>query len=318
MLFSFANQVSLAKQFLSILKVERNLSTLSLNAYNYDINQFLSWHQTSSQKQINQFTVLDFFYYLQHTKNLNANSIRRKYISISQYLSFLNQEGFTNEKFFRFNFRRFTIPYSLPKTLSLSEVRRLIQSTETSYTTASSNYSKHLAYRDGLIIELLFCLGLRISEISKLMLSDYNKEDSSILIHSKRNRQRLLYISSPEVLEKLSFWISDVRLSFSPKSEHLFINRFGSPISIYAIEDIFKKYRTISNINPKATPHYLRHTFATQLLNNGASLRDVQEILGHQNISTTQIYTEISVKRKQTVLNNFNARNCLFSFNNTI
>lgn len=312
MQFIFEQQTKQLNQFLTLLRIERNLSPLTLNAYSYDLNCFFLWHRNQQKSSIDQLSILEYFDYLQSMRHLKPKTIQRKYISIKQFLSFLNEEGYAEEKFFRFNSRRLPLPHSLPKTLTLKEVQSLINATENSYHNANSSFSKAIIYRDGIVIELLFCLGLRISEISKLTLLDYNSEEESLLIHAKRNKERLLFISSPEVIEKLSIWIKKIRPILLPNSNHLFINRFGNPLSIHAIEDIFEKYRSLSNINTKATPHYLRHTFATQLLNNGASLRDVQEILGHQNISTTQIYTEISIKRKQEVLKNFNARNQLF------
>lgn len=89
------------------------------------------------------------------------------------------------------------------------------------------------------------------------------------------------------------------------------MNRYGNPLTIHSIEDIFYKYRDLSKINSHSTPHYLRHTFATNLLTNGADIRSVQEILGHSNISTTEIYTEISLNRKQEILTKYNYRNNL-------
>lgn len=312
MIFSYEEQHRQIQQFLSLMKIERNLSPLTLTSYSYDLYQFITWHEANMRSSINQLSIIEYFDYLQTKRRLSAKSILRKYASIKQFLSFLNEEHYASEKFFRFNSRKFRIPHALPKTLSLSEVKLLIHSTENQYLKADSSYHKALIFRDGTIIELLFCLGLRISEISNLTLQDYQPDEASILIHSKGNRERLLYISSSDVIDKLSLWISTHRKQLQPTSASLFVNRFGNPLSVHAIEDIFQKYRCLSGINPNATPHYLRHTFATHLLNNGASLRDVQEILGHKNISTTQIYTEISLKRKQEVLTKFNARNSLF------
>ena len=101
-----------------------------------------------------------------------------------------------------------------------------------------------------------------------------------------------------------------------PETDKVFINRFGNQLSIHGIEYIYKKLKQAAGINNKSTPHYLRHTFATNLLVNGADLRSVQEILGHANISTTEIYTEVSTSRKKQVLNNFNYRNSLLQPDN--
>ena len=119
-----------------------------------------------------------------------------------------------------------------------------------------------------------------------------------------------MYISSKEVREKLARWLEE-REEMQPEDPALFLNRSGKRISIYGIENIFYKYRDSAGINSEATPHYLRHTFATQLLNNGAGIRDVQELLGHKSIVTTQIYTEASLYRKKYVLEKYNGRNFL-------
>lgn len=129
-----------------------------------------------------------------------------------------------------------------------------------------------------------------------------------MLIHGKGRKERLLFLSSSETINNIKKWL-DIRSNHL--NNYLFLNRYGNSLTIHSIEDIFYKYRDLSKINPFSTPHYLRHTFATNLLINGADIRSVQEILSHSNISTTEIYTEISLIRKQQVLSKFNYRNNL-------
>ena len=108
----------------------------------------------------------------------------------------------------------------------------------------------------------------------------------------------------------MAHWL-EVREEMDPSDHAVFLNKYGNRISIYGIEKIFYKYRDRAGIMPEATPHSLRHSFATQLLNNGAGIRDVQELLGHKSIVTTQIYTEVTLNRKKFVLENYNGRNFL-------
>ena len=139
-------------------------------------------------------------------------------------------------------------------------------------------------------------------------MEDIISPEHTILIHGKGRKQRLIYISSPITWERLKALIKERKKT---SNNYLFVNRYGNPLSIHGIEDIYKKYVKKAQINTKSTPHYLRHTFATNLLANGADLRSVQEILGHASVATTQIYTEVTTARKKQVLKKFNYRNKL-------
>lgn len=160
------------------------------------------------------------------------------------------------------------------------------------------------------MIDLIYSLGLRIGEASAMNVEDYDKQEYSLRIRGKGSQERILYISSAEVREKMDRWL-EIREEMEPSNRAVFLNKCGNRISIYGIEKIFYKYRDRAGITPEATPHSLRHSFATQLLNNGAGIRDVQELLGHKSIVTTQIYTEVSLNRKKLVLEKYNGRNFL-------
>jgi len=300
------------EDFLSDLYVQRNLSIKTLRTYRYDLNQLITWSSEAHLTSFDSTSVAQYFQYLQMERKLHPRSIRRKYISIHQFCDYLLISGLSKEPLLRFNSHRFRLPQTLPRTLTNAEIQQLILATEHEYQDLSSNFRKYICQRDMCIIELLFCLGLRISEISTLKLNDYDKSTCCLLIHGKRNRERMLYISSPTVTDKLNSWLK-VRPCLQPKVSNIFINKYGQCLSIYSVENIYNKYKQLAGINPQSTPHYLRHSFATQLLNNGASIRDVQELLGHSSIATTQIYTEVSAERKREVMSKFNQRNFLFS-----
>lgn len=308
MKYDYDKQMDFLNDFVNRLSIERNLSKSTLNAYKGDITRFINWLAMRKYEEISSSSIYEYFLYLQNEMELSPKSIRRKYVSINQYCNFLRTETNANENFFHFSSRKYQIPHSLPKTLSLEEIKKLIRSTNQAFENATSDYKRRLCIRDMCIIEFLFCLGLRIGEMSALNIDDYNREDHSLLIHGKGNKERLMFISSPVVVQKLHTWLV-TRTELNPKDSALFINKYGKRLSIYSIENIFYKYRNISKINPSATPHFMRHSFATQLLNHGAGIRDVQELLGHNSIVTTQIYTEVSMTRKKEVLSKYNGRN---------
>lgn len=160
------------------------------------------------------------------------------------------------------------------------------------------------------MIDLLICTGIRIAEASNIALTDIIFSEHTILIHGKGKKQRLVYISSQSTWNNITQWIKTRKL-YATKTDKLFVNRFGEQLGIHGIEYIYKKAKEAASINAVSTPHFLRHTFVTNLLSNGADLRSVQEILGHSNVSTTEIYTEVTTKSKKQVLSKYNFRNKL-------
>lgn len=160
------------------------------------------------------------------------------------------------------------------------------------------------------MINILISTGIKIAEASSIKLSDINFENNYIAITGKRNKERIVYISCDETMKNINNWIKILN-SYNCSNQFLFLNKYYNKLSIYGIEDIFYKYRDLANINNKATPHYLRHSFATNLLCNGCDIRTVQEILGHSSIATTQIYTEVSDERKKEAFDKYNFRNSI-------
>lgn len=138
-----------------------------------------------------------------------------------------------------------------------------------------------------------------------------HREPSPVsLVHGKGRKQRLIYISCLQTWSNLSRWMK-LRKTLITQTDKLFVNRYGNQLGIHGIEYIYQTAAAAADLSGHSTPHYLRHTFATNLLANGADLRSVQEILGHASVSTTEIYTEVTAKRKKQVLTRYNYRNKL-------
>lgn len=284
----------------------KNLSRKTILAYKSDISDYLHFLNDS----VSETDIDDIYSYINHLsqRELKDTTIKRKIISLKLFYSYLYNENIISENPFfgiKFSFRQ---EKRLPKTLSVKEVSHLLSTLYNCKNIAQTDFSVFETTRDLCLIDLLISTGIRIGEAANITLSDIIMQERTILIHGKGRKQRLLYLSSQETWNNLKEWLR-LRKKFSPSSDYLFLNRILEPITIYSIENIFKKYKKLSGINPNSTPHYLRHTFATNLLVNGADLRSVQEILGHASISTTEIYTEVTIKRKKQVLTKYNYRN---------
>lgn len=278
----------------------RNLSPKTIRAYTYDINCFDRWVIESKIRVISGITLKEYFVYLKAHKKLKSSTIDRKHKALLPFFRFISIDissiaNYKNSK-----------NKNLPKTLSKAEVVDFFNILDNAFECSLACYSI-FAVRDNALLSLIFTLGLRVGEASNILLSDINLEERTILIRGKGSKQRMLYLANDTVIKKINNWL-DVRCKLSLNCNNLFVSKYGGLLTIDSIEYIFCKYRDLSNINPKATPHWLRHTFASQLLENGADIRSVQELLGHANISTTTIYTHITMERKKDVLTRFGPR----------
>lgn len=289
-------------RFLNNLQATKNPTEKTLKAYRSDLFQFFSIEPNLFNPDI-----CKFINHLSTILKLKDSSVRRKIVTIKNFYEYLESQNIITENPFeklKFKFRQ---EKKLPKTLSVKEISSLLNCFNCDRNELT-DFKKNLFIRDAALIDLLVSTGIRIGEAASIQLSDIIKSERTILIHGKGRKQRLIYISSPITWERLNALIKHVK---STDGSYLFNNSNGRPISIYGIERIYEKYANKANILTKSSPHYLRHTFATNLLANGADLRSVQEILGHASVSTTQIYTEVSNTRKKQVLKKFNYRNKL-------
>ncbi len=289
-------------KFINYLMATKNLSNKTLTAYFSDLKQFLK-----VQENLLKPDICAYINYLSLNLKLKATSIRRKIITLKNFYDYLiNYDYIDISPFDKLKFK-FKQEKRLPKTLSLNDVTKILNCFNID-TSSLSTFAKETFIRDAALMDLLISTGIRIGEAAVITLDDIIQSERTVLIHGKGRKQRLIYISSSVTWERLKLLIK-----YRKKSEnsYLFVNRYGHPITIHGIEDIYKKYLRKAQITTRSTPHYLRHTFATNLLANGADLRSVQEILGHASVATTQIYTEVTTNRKKQVLKRFNYRNKL-------
>jgi integrase/recombinase XerD len=273
-------------QFLNFCRVEKGLSANSMAAYTADLTRFIEF----SSKPDSLPETAEIRLYLDHLyqSGLGSRSIARHLTTLRNFYGFLLREG-----------RIATDPtehlrspkqwQNIPKFLNLEEIEKIIQ---------APDISRPVGLRDGAMLELLYASGLRVSELCKVGVSDLNLEMGVLRTTGKGNKQRLVPVGKAAILA-VRAWLETGRpaLLKGRASRHLFITARGGCMTRQAFWLLLAKYGKKAGIFRGLTPHVLRHSFATHLLEGGADLRSVQVMLGHADISTTQIYTHVMRSR---------------------
>ena len=280
------------KQYILFLRTERGLSDNTLYSYKNDLKQFHQYLQSKEIKEIenlNEDLLLSFLSFLK--RKFNPRSVMRKVSAVKGLLKFLQQEGYIEGGLYE-RFETPTPAKSLPKVLSVEEIERLLSQPDT---------SNIYGIRDKALLELLYSSGLRISEASNLRIDDVDLEGEFLRCRGKGQKERIVPLGS--IAKKwLREYISGARLSLAKKDTRwLFLRKGGGKLSRVSMWKIVKKYAKMAGIKKDISPHTLRHSFATHLLEGGADLRSIQEMLGHSSITTTEIYTHISRKHLKEV-----------------
>jgi len=308
------------ERFLAWAKSERNLSSPTLRAYAGDIELLIRELGDRPVSEISGDRLREYFAALSAGRVYADSTIRRRIASAKVFFGYLEQEGENAPSPARSIRGRYTIAKRLPKVMTPREVRAFLRGIRR-HRAASSvgalgtipSTSFPAAYRflrDVSLFETLFLTGLRVGELVGLDYSDVNLSDGSIRVLGKGRRERIAFLSNSQVFEVMKAYFQ-LRSRLSCESKALYLNSRLERMSIYSVEFLFEKYCRTARIKRHYTPHCLRHTMATMLLNNGADIRVVQELLGHRTIVTTQIYTEVSSVQKRKALLRFSGRNSI-------
>ena len=281
--------------YLHYLTIERGLSENTKKSYQRDLLQYLAFLNQSkitAWQEVDRFTVVSFLQTLKEDNRSNA-TIARMITSLRRFHQFLRQERYTDHD----PMQHIDSPkkqQKLPDTLSLNEVEQLLQTPDTKQT---------LGLRDRAILEVMYATGLRVSELVNLKLNDLHLEMGLLQTLGKEDKERIVPLGDIAI-KWVQRYLSEARPYLTrknPEEAYLFVNNHGTKLSRQGIWKNLKRIVQMAGIYKTVTPHTLRHSFATHLLENGADLRTVQELLGHADISTTQIYTHITKKRMTDV-----------------
>ncbi|OQQ83939.1 site-specific tyrosine recombinase XerD [Ligilactobacillus salivarius] len=287
--------------YLHYLKVERGLSENTINSYGIDLKLFLEYlreNEIPSFKQVNKEVIVN---YMQSEKNNNKanSSILRSVSSLRKFFQYLAQEKII-EKDPMLLIDTPKKKQHLPQVLTKEEVEKLLH---------SPNTGQVLGLRDRAMLELMYATGLRISEIINLKLEDLHLTMGTLQTLGKGHKERIVPVGD-EAIKWVNRYLEEARpkLLKQKRSNYLFLNFHGNNLTRQGVWKNLKAEVRKAGIQKNITPHTLRHSFATHILENGADLRIVQELLGHADISTTQIYTHLSNKQLADIYNRAHPR----------
>lgn len=289
------------EEFINYLSVERGLSGNTLSAYKLDLNKYFKYlnsQNIDSYDKINKNNITAFML-SQKQKEMSVNSVCRNLAAIKSFHRFLVREGLfksdptsliESPKIFK----------HIPEVLSQQEVDAMIKAS------FSQNWQ---GIRNNALLELLYASGMRVSEIVNLKIEDLNLEVGFIRCIGKGQKERVVPIGKKAIVA-LKRYLEKVRTKLAKENSgsFIFLSRLGKKISRQSVWKLIKYYAKKARIKKVIKPHTLRHSFATHLLERGADLRSVQEMLGHSDISTTQIYTHVDKERLKAIHKQFHPR----------
>lgn len=292
---------ALVGQFLDHISLERGLSPNTRLAYGSDLNKFVRYLEANKIKSFNSVKrkqILDFLVE-QRSKKMSAGSLSRLFVSIKVFFRFLHQESLLAENVTE-TMDSPRLWKVLPETLSYKEVERLLNAPEG---------DTPLRTRDRALLELFYAAGLRVSELADLQLEDIHFDEGYVRCFGKGQKERIVPFSG-SAAERINTYLKTARpvLCKNETDRSLFITRNNKKFSRKGLWKLVKSYAAKAGITKNISPHTLRHSFASHLLHNGAPLRVIQEMLGHADIATTQIYTHVDKTRLKGIHARFHPR----------
>jgi integrase/recombinase XerD len=296
------------RSYLEFLKLEKNLSAHSIASYGFDFTKYRSFLANAGitdGTRVREAQITGFVASL-HTRGLAARSIARTVSAVRGFHRFLISEGLADD-----DPTQIIDPPKrerpLPSVLSIAEVDEILQQPDVR---GHAKDKRNLGIRDRAILETLYATGVRVSELVGIIQSNLHVVDGLLLVRGKGSKERIVPVGR-SALEWIAKYRSESRVHIAKagkSQDHLFLNARGTKLSRMAVWKMIQRYTSAAGITKEVHPHTFRHSFATHLLEGGADLRAVQEMLGHADISTTQIYTHVDREYLKEVHRTFHPR----------
>lgn len=285
-----------AAEFLAHLGTERNLSKHTVRAYGSDLRHFIHfWNEQLSiddQHHLEIRQILERYLVSLYYNNINKQTIARKYSCFTSFARYIKKRGIA----LNLSLKRPRIDKKLPIYLSVDEIFHVLD------TVPDHELTSKFPIRDKAIFELLYATGIRCAELVSIRMQDLDMNNKTIRIQGKGNKERMVLFGE-KARKKLAEYIEKERPAIITHTEALFVNKQHKPFVTRTIQRIFEMFRMVLKIDKHITPHKIRHSFATHLLNQGTDLRIVQELLGHATVSSTEKYTHVSLEELTKMCN---------------
>ena len=290
------------KDFFIYLRMERNLSENTISAYSIALKRYIAFLTDRGIKKADEVTydVVEGMFTELSSLGLSARSVAQNLSALKAFHRFLEDEDISKKDPTQ-NFQTPRMSKKLPQVLEYSEIKSILNSVDS---------SSLIGIRDRTMFEVLYGAGLRVSELINLIIGNIFKEEGIIRVIGKRSKERIIPLGE-EAFRWIGLWLSDARpqiAKMGSSGDYLFLNARGKNMTRDGFFKLFKKQIEKAGIEKEVSPHTFRHSFATHLLEGGADLRSVQEMLGHVSISTTQIYTHLDREYLKEVHKSFHPR----------
>lgn len=288
----------LLKQFLGYLAHQKNYSDNTIKAYRTDLLAFFSWMKDNKYFSLKNVGYMLFMGYLSslRDKGYKDSTAARKVASLKAFFRFLHGRKIidSNPALLLYTPKQ---GERLPQFLTFEETLKILQAPEGRAWQDA---------RDRAVLELLYSTGIRVGELASLGMQDINVIEELVKVRGKGNKERIVPVGKPAMAALIEYM--EKRPARGRTEHRVFLNKYKKPLTPRGVERIVDKYAKAAGIGRKITPHTFRHTFATHLLDRGADLRTVQELLGHEQITTTQIYTHLTVEKLRAFYNKAHPR----------
>jgi integrase/recombinase XerD len=296
------------QKYLEFCEQLKGLDKKTVKAYRIDLKQFRVFFSESTDTIIKS-DITDYLSYL--NKNFQPKSVKRKMASLKAYFKYLEYEDYILQNPFSKINIKIKEPLVLPRAIPLNYIENILKTVYGKFDLYKNGSIKHITLlRDAAVLELLFATGIRVSELCGLLHKNINLDGNVVHIMGKGSRERIIHIDNTEVIGILKQYEKCFYKQILERG-YFFINRLGQQLSTQSVRIMIKKYAKEASVPMHITPHMLRHSVATLLLEEDVDIRYIQHLLGHSSITTTQIYTNVSDTKQRKILSTKHPRNKL-------